>query len=209
MRPYRRMITGAAVATLALASVAGLAPHAWAHCDTLDGPVVKDARKALAEGKATRVLKWVKARDEGQVKLAFSKALVERKQGGKARSAADMRFFTTLVRVHRAGEGAPFTGLKPSGTDLGPAVQGADKALVSGSVDALVRQATREVEKGIRERFAHARQTRKSSESNVEAGRRYVASYIEYVHYVERLHDDATAKATGHEHEGEPTAHKE
>jgi hypothetical protein len=174
---------------------------AGAHCDTLDGPVVKDARKALTEGKVTRVLKWVKPADEGKVNAAFRQALKERTMGGKARQAAHMRFFETLVRVHRASEGAPFTGLKPAGTSLGPAVTGADKALETGSEDALVHLVTKEVEKGIRERFAHARETRKASETSVQAGRRYVAHYIEYVHYVERVHDAATAKATSHEHE--------
>lgn len=204
-----KVLRAAATAAIVVAVAALTEGLALAHCDTLNGPVVKDARMALAEGKVTRVLKWVRAKDEGQVKAAFRKALVERKRGGKARHAADLGFFEALVRVHRAGEGEPFTGLKPAGTDLGPAVRGADKALETGSVDALVQLVTKEVEKGIRERFAHARETRKTSETTVAAGRRYVAHYIEYVHYVERLHDTATAKATGHEHEGEPGAHKD
>ena len=198
--------TASAIVLIAVFAAQGIAT---AHCDTLDGPVVKDARKALAERKATRVLKWVKAANEPAIKAAFRRALAERKNGGAARKAADMRFFGTLVRLHRAGEGAPFTGLKPAGTDLGPAVKGADRALDTGSVDALVHLMTKEVETGIRQRFAHTRETRKTSETSVEAGRRYVAHYIEYVHYVERLHDTATAKATGHEHEEETAPHKE
>ncbi len=33
---------------------------AFAHCDTLDGPVVKDARLALDKGDVTGLLKWVR-----------------------------------------------------------------------------------------------------------------------------------------------------
>lgn len=201
MKAYTRTHKAAITAVVVVAVAVMAQGIARAHCDTLDGPVVKDARKALAEGKVARVLKWVKPKDEGAVKASFNKTLLEREKGGKARHASDLRFFETLVRVHRAGEGAPFTGLRPAGTDLGPAVKGADKALETGSVDSLVRLVTKEVEMGIRERFAHASETRKTSEMSVEAGRRYVAHYIEYVHYVEALHDTATAKATGHEHE--------
>ena len=35
------------------------APFAFAHCDTLDGPVVKTARAALEKGDVTPILKWV------------------------------------------------------------------------------------------------------------------------------------------------------
>lgn len=48
---------------------------ALAHCDTLDGPVVKDAKAALETKDVTPVLKWVaKEREEG-VKAAFDNAL--------------------------------------------------------------------------------------------------------------------------------------
>ena len=49
-----------------LAAAAFLAPHAaQAHCDGLDGPVVKAAQKALAEGNVNHVLIWVQKDDSG------------------------------------------------------------------------------------------------------------------------------------------------
>jgi hypothetical protein len=42
-------------------------------------------------------------------------------------------FFETRVCVHREGEGAAYTGLKPAGLDLGPDIPAADKALESGN----------------------------------------------------------------------------
>ena len=99
-----------------------------AHCDTLDGPVVKTARAALDTGKIAPVLAWVRAQDEAEIRAAFQKAAAARKLGPEAKVVADTWFFETVVRVHRAGEGAPFTGLKPAGLDLGPAVPAADRA---------------------------------------------------------------------------------
>ena len=89
---------------------------ALAHCDTLDGPVVKDARAALDAKDLTPVLKWVEYEKEGEIREAFQHALAVRALGPEARALADRFFFETLVRVHREGEGAPYTGLKPEGT---------------------------------------------------------------------------------------------
>jgi hypothetical protein len=99
---------------------------AFGHCDGLDGPVVTVARKALETGNVNLVLPWVRVEDEGEIRKAFDQARSVRKLGGEARKLADTHFFETLVRIHRAGEGAPFAGLKPAGRDLGPAVPAAD-----------------------------------------------------------------------------------
>jgi hypothetical protein len=66
---------------------------------------------------------------------AFQKKLDVRKLNPAARDLAGTFFFEMLIRVHRAGEGAPFTGLKPAGTDIGYAVPAGDKAFKTGSVD--------------------------------------------------------------------------
>ena len=115
------------------AATAGLPSPAMAHCDGLDGPVVAAARSALDNGNPNPVLIWVQPKDEGEIRAAFAEALDVRKLGPKAKAMADTYFFETLVRLHRAGEGAPYTGLKPAGRDLGPAIPLADKAVASGS----------------------------------------------------------------------------
>jgi hypothetical protein len=186
--------------------VLGGARPALAHCDTLDGPVVASARAAFAKGEVTPVLKWVRPQDEGEIHSAFASVLKVRAQGSEARQLADTWFFETLVRLHRAGEGAPYTGLKAAGAELGPAVEGADRALETGSVDALVKLVTDDAAASIRERFKHAYGARKHAEDSVAAGRAYVAAYVEYVHFVERLHVDATEPA-GHGSGDEPTPH--
>lgn len=171
---------------------------AFAHCDTLDGPVVMTARAALEKGDVTPVLKWVKKEHEGEIREAFKKTLAVRAKGPEARDLADMYFLETLVRVHRAGEGAPYTGLKPAGTELGPAVVGSDNALVSGSVDGLVKLIGDVAAAGVRERFSRAYEAKKHADESVEAGREYVEAYVSFVHYAERLYEAAKNPVHGH-----------
>jgi hypothetical protein len=75
----------------------------------MDGPVVNTARMALEKGEVTPVLKWVRKKDEDEIKEQFQKTLIDRKQGKEAKELADRYFFETLVSLRRAGEGAPFT----------------------------------------------------------------------------------------------------
>jgi hypothetical protein len=88
---------------------------------------------ALAAGDVTPELKWVPVNDEQLIRTAFQNTVQVRKLGGQAQKLADMYFFETLVRIHRAGEGASYTGLKP-GAEIDPAIAMADEALESGSV---------------------------------------------------------------------------
>lgn len=195
-------ITLAGIATAVVLTFA--IPHnAAAHCDTLDGPVIQDARKALEAKDITPVLKWVKANDEKAVKAAFQRALAAK---GAATETAHNKFFATLVKVHRAGEGAPFTGLKPAGT-VEPAVAEADKALASGSADALVKLVTDDITAGIRTRFGQAAEAYKHKDESVAKGREFVEAYVEFTHYVEKLHTDATGKGAHGEHKEHAKQH--
>ena len=184
--------------------------RALAHCDGLDGPVVTAARQALEKNDVSRILIWVQKKDEAEIRKAFEQTLAVRKLSSQARELADMYFFETLVRVHRAGEGAPYTGLKPAGRDLGPAIPGADRALETGDVEPLVRLLLDTAEKGVRQHFAEALAARNYPADNVEGGREYIERYVSFIHYVERLYQAATTSAPGHEAEaGAPAQHEE
>ena len=174
--------------------------NAKAHCDTLDGPVVESARHALNSGDVTPLLKWVPVDDEQLIRTAFKNTVSVRKLSGQAQKLADMYFFETLVRIHRAGEGATYTGLKP-GTEVDPAIALADKALESGSVDKLVNVLTDATAKGIRERFRRALETRKHADKSVTAGREFVEAYVIFTHYVEELHASVKGGTEHHEHQ--------
>jgi hypothetical protein len=181
---------------LAVAGFLSLIPNpVYAHCDTMDGPVVMDARNALEQGDVTPVLKWVRSEQESEIREAFSETLAVRKLGPEAENLADRYFFETLVRVHRASEGEPYTGLKPAGFGVEPAVADADKALETGKVEELVNEIQQETVRGIQERFQHAYEARQHAGESVAAGRGYVKAYVEFIHYVERLHRDATNPA--------------
>jgi hypothetical protein len=183
--------------TLAVLAILAPTAVAWAHCDTLDGPVVTDARLALEKGDVTPVLKWVKPAAEAEIREAFRKTLLVRAKGAEAREMADLYFFETLVRVHREGEGAPYTGLKPADA-VEPIIAMSDKALDSGSVDPLLKAVTEDVAKGIRERYRHVLEAKKHAKESVDAGRRFVEAYVIYTHYVEHLHADATTNPSHH-----------
>lgn len=182
----KKMKTAVLAAALTLGAALLSPLPAWAHCDTLDGPVVNDARTALEKGDPAPVLKWVRAADEQEIRKAFTEAAAVRKLGPEAREMADRYFFETLVRVHRAGEGAPYTGLQPAGK-VDPPIAKADQALEKGNVDELAKAIGRHAEEGVRERFTRTAAAKKHAGENVASGREYVASYVDYVHYVEGL----------------------
>jgi hypothetical protein len=167
-----------------------------AHCDTLDGPVVTAARAALEGGDVRPALKWVKAENEAEVREAFAQTLAVRRYGEDARRLADTYFFEQLVRIHRAGEGEPYTGLAPAGA-ADPGIVAADQALASGEVDGLAARLTEELAGQLRARFAEAARLRPQAEASVEAGRAYVAAYVSFIHYVERLHGLAGGNPAG------------
>lgn len=191
---------------LAFVAVVLAAPdYAAAHCDTLDGPVIQDARKAIAAQDITPILKWVKPQDEKSVRAAFQKVLTNKNEKTEV---VEHKFFETLVKIHRAGEGAPFTGLKAAGA-VEPAVAAADQALASGSPEALVRLITTDVVAGIKERYEHAAATYQHKDESVAQGREFVESYVAFTHYVERLHQDAIGAGAHGEHAEHDTGEKE
>jgi hypothetical protein len=192
------MIKHTAVIVLVILSVFTPRP-ARAHCDTLDGPVVRDARAALQKGDVTPVLKWVRADREKEIREAFANTMKVRMLGDDARGLADRHFFETLVRVHRAGESVAYSGLKPAGT-VDPGIAAADKALENGSADRLVPELGERIAVGLRERFAKVAAAKRHADESVEAGRAYVAAYVEYVHYVEAVHALASTPASEHHH---------
>lgn len=169
-----------------------------AHCDGLDGPVIKDAKKALETGNVNLVLIWVQKADQEEITSAFNKTLAVRKLSPEAKEFADMYFFETLVRIHRAGEGAPYTGIKPAGRALGPAIPAADNALSSGSPKELIKFLEDEVHKGLHPLYMEVLKKRNFDPNNVNAGREFVKAYVEYVHYVEKIYQ----LTSGNSHNG-------
>lgn len=183
-----------AVSLAALAFIWNL--PAAAHCDTLDGPVVAAARRALESGNINLVLIWVQKNDEAEIRNHFQKTVAVRKINAQARDLADLYFFETLVRLHRAGEGAGYTGLKPAGK-IEPPIAAADKALESGKLEGVVKLLSERMHAGLERQFKQVTSKRKYNPDDLAAGRAFASAYVEYTHYVERLYDAGETLAPG------------
>lgn len=191
-----------AAAAVVFVSMIAVSP-AWSHCDTMSGPVISEARVALESGDVTPLLKWVQPQDEAEIRAAFVQVVKVRAKDRDARMLADKYFLETLIRLHRTGEGAPYTGLK----DIPPEeiVSLADEALASGSADKLIGKMQADLATAIREKFNRARQAAKSKDKSVAAGREFVESYVQYTHYVEGVHAAIAAEGVRH---GETPGHR-
>lgn len=155
-----------------------------AHCDTFAGPVLIEAQKALESGTVTPLLKWVPAEQEEAITQGFSQALKRRVSD---RQGADASFFELLVRIHREGEGAAFTGVKPPGAVLPPAILAADRALEAGSSREVIEVLSKELLRSVRATYERALEKKRTADRSVAEGREYVDAYVEYVHHVEAI----------------------
>jgi len=119
--------------------------------------------------------------------------------GPDAKALADRSFMETAVRLHRAGEGAPYTGLKPKGTDFGPAIPAAEQALATRRVGRLLEFLSHEIEHGVHERFAHVtatKPTEPADAADVPAAREHVQKELRFIGYVEGIY--LAVKGGGH-----------
>lgn len=198
MNAIKTALRGLLVAALAALLYGALPQPAEAHCDTLNGPVVGAARTALNTGSLLPVLPWVRKEDEDEIEQAFKLVRKAREGGPEAQEVAERFFFETVVRVHRAAEGAPYTGLKPAAPPE-PGVGEADEALRTGNVEPLAEALGHAVVEGIRARFAEALERQSLAGESVAAGRAAVAAYVAFVHHVEALHTLASGQAHAHE----------
>ena len=170
------------------------------HCDSMDGPVVTAARKALEERDADVVLPYVPSDGEDEVRDAFDAVLGIRGEDPAVREIADLHFFETVVRVHRTGEGAPYTGLKPAGLDHGPVIPVADRAIKTGSPDELIAILTARVEGELRERFGNVMELKARADGNLEDNRAYVEAMLDLEVWSHGLYEATTAAAHEHHH---------
>jgi hypothetical protein len=169
------------------------------HCDTRDGPVVTAARRALQTGNVNFVLIWVPESREKELKDAFEKTLRVRKTDSEAQELADEWFFETTVRLHRAGEGAPYTGLKPAGLDWGPVVPRAEEAIETDDATDAIGFVVRTIEDNLQRRFERVLSWKNYDVNDVKAGREFVQAYIGFVVYSHHLYHYVTQGQHGTE----------
>lgn len=159
------------------------------HCDSMDGPVVTAARQALEAGEVELVLPFVPAEGEAEVRAMFDRVMPVRDLGPVARETGDLLFFETVVRIHRAGEGAPFTGLKPAGLAVDPAIPLAERALQDGSADELADFLSGVLRGQLTERLEHVRDLAAQRGRSVADARRYVEAMLGFEVYSHHIHE--------------------
>jgi hypothetical protein len=158
---------------------------AFSHCDTMDGPVIADAKKAITENNVNYVLKWVRTQDEAEIKVAFNLGMKVRVLSPEAKELSDKYFFETLVRVHRNGEGVPFTGVKPLGTPTDEKILAADKSIELRNLSPLKDLVPKDKTPELTKRFNKVMSLRNFNVNNVEAGREYIEAYVQFFHFAE------------------------
>lgn len=171
------------------------------HCDSLDGPVVGAAREALRQADVDLVLPYVPAEGEPEVRQAFELALKVRALGSEARDVADRWFFETTVRVHRAGEGAGFTGLKPAGLDVGPVIPAAERAIESGRSEPLAEALCDIVREQVKRRHARVLALRADAGDGVPNAREYVEAMLGLQVWAHGVYRQAVGHPHAHDHD--------
>ena len=196
-----KMLVAPILAAGLLFSVQG----AQAHCDSLDGPVAKAALAALNAGNVNLALPYAPSKAESEIKAAFAQSLKVRALGPDAKRLADRAFIETTVRLHRAGEGAASTGLKPAGIGYGPAIPAAERASETGNLTPVKALLLEELEHSLRARLAHVQEAQKKGSNepktmeDVPVARERLSAELEFVTYVEGVHQ-AIHGAVGYEH---------
>jgi hypothetical protein len=176
---------------------------AQAHCDSLDGPA-RAVQKALEDGNIIPVLTYAPAAAEPEVRATFERSRMVRGLGPDARALADQAFLETVIRLHRAGEGAAYTGLKPAGTDYGPVIPAAEHAVETGNVARLMAVLSHEIEHALRERFAQlqlrqeAAPREATTDAEVPPVRERVSAELGFVSFAESIRQAARGKGAEH-----------
>jgi hypothetical protein len=164
----------------------------------MDGPAVLAARRALLARDPALVLPYVKPDGEAEVIRAYQLTVAARDGNRAANELGDLYFYETVVRVHRAGEGAPYTGLKPAGLGFGPVVPVAERAIESGSPDELVALLTEKIRHEVLERFERAMALKSRADEDVAAARAYVEATLGLEVWSHKLYGCASAGPHDH-----------
>src|SRR5690554_1541238 len=204
-RKQTRVINAKVFALALFAILLMSTQSAFAHCDSYDGPVIKDALKALEQQNVELVLKWVEPKYDEIITEKFNQTLKLKGSNKEVNKILETHFLETLVRLHREGEGAPFTGLKPVGS-MTSMVEMADNSLDKNDIDHLVEKVNNHLGEVLKEKFTKAMKLSKTKDNSVEQGRAYVEAYVQYTHTLEAL-ENLIHEPISHSGEGSHAGH--
>lgn len=184
---------------LLTAALTVMTGNLFAHCDSWDGPVITDAKKALQTNDVTIVLKWIDPENEQEIIQLFNKTISLREGDKETYEIVEKHFLETLVRLHRESEGEPYTGLKPAGS-ASPMIVMADNALAEKDIHELLDKLENHIDRVIQEKYQKVASLDKVKNDNLEKGREYVKAYVDYTHTLEALHSIIEQGAGHHGH---------
>ena len=186
---------------------------AEAHCDTEQGPVYDSLQTSLEDGNFYHVAYWVPEEQEEELKEYFDRtmAVKAKTDDEEINDLADDYLFENFVRIHRMGEGAPYTGISHEPVD--PGVAAADESIAQERLAPLenggfVNDENRE---HVEEVFADLLASKDFEQGDTEGGRAYVENYVTFTHLFEEGHaEEHDAAHAEEEHtELEETVEKE
>jgi hypothetical protein len=165
--------------------------------------VAKAAEKALDSGNVNPVLAYAPVSAESEIRSSFDAARKVRGLNSDARALADRSFLETVIRLHREGEGAPYTGLKGAGADFGPVIPAAEQAIESGDLAKLKAVIVEEIEHALAERFAHVRELKNVSReprtvAEVPHARERISAELSFITFAETIRQAAMGKGAEH-----------
>ena len=161
---------------------------ASAHCDSYDGPVIKDATRALETNNVNLVLKWITNEQEQEIIPLFNKTYNLKKGDKEVYAIVEKHFFETLVRLHRETEDAPYTGLKPVGSTK-QIIQLTDSALHEDDIEGFIVKLDKHLNKVIHEKYQKVAELYKVKDESKAQGRAFVEAYVDYTHTIAAIHD--------------------
>jgi len=167
------------------------------HCDAKDGPVVEGALRALETGDVDEALRFAAQEAEEEIRAAFARATEARSAGPAAREVADLYFAETVVRLHRVGEGAPYTGLKPAGLDVGLVIPAAERAIKTGSGDELASPLSDTLREEVKRRLDRVLDLKARAGDGLPQTREYTGAMLGLQIWSHKLH--VAMKASAHE----------
>lgn len=188
---------------IALTLVVSIPTMASAHCDTMDGPTISDAKKAIESNNVNYALKWVTPENEKEISKIFDLTMKVRNFSPEAKELSDNYLFENLVRIHRAAEGAPFTGVKPSGTPIDEKVLAADKSIEVGNLSPIEGLIEKDKIPELKERFEKVMSLKNFDINDVKAGREYIEAYVSYFKFAEGEEEEGAHKSSEASHAGE------
>ena len=191
-RKKTTMMKMAGILVMMLMFVTFTAKQSYAHCERENGPVAVAAKEALKSEDFSKVAIWIGEEQEEELKNKFRQSLSVYHKGGDSKELATEYFMSNAVRLHRAAEGMPFTGLKPAQA-AAKDIQVAEKALKTGNLDPVMDMFSSKMEDEAQKWFQKALEAKKNKDESVKAGREWADKYVKYIIYLHKLYQKIEA----------------